>query len=145
MTTHIKFFSSSGLTPTRGSSSAACYDLASAKDYIIRPGETIQIQTGLRFEFSPQFAMLIFARSSLHRLGNGCHLANSVGVVDADYRGEILLIVRNPAGLQTAYIERSQRVAQFMLVEPRDLVFQNDSNLSQTDRGSGGFGSTGKL
>lgn len=139
---YVNFTSESDARPSRGSSAAACYDLSATKDFSIAPGEIVRVQTGMRFQFPADHVMLVFPRSSLHRLGNGCHLANGVGIIDSDYRGEILLLVKNPLGTQMAYIQRAQRVAQFFIMPLPELVF-NLSELEPSVRGSGGIGSTG--
>lgn len=129
--------------PKQGSRYSAGYDLQSNENKFIKPGEIAKISTGLSIEIPLGYCGLILPRSSLHQLGNGCCLANSVGLIDPDYRGEIKLAILNPIGPQAARIESGTRVAQIIFVPFTSVEWLRVTSLSETDRGQGGFGSTG--
>lgn len=129
--------------PKQGSRYSAGYDLQSSESKIIKPGEIARLPTGISVEIPLQYCGLILARSSLHQLGNGCCLANSVGLIDPDYRGEIKLPIFNPIGPQTVKIEAGTRLAQIIFVPFTSVEWLRVTRLSETDRGLGGFGSTG--
>lgn len=129
--------------PRHASPGAAAYDLNAVEDKIIKPGEIEKISTGISVEIPSYYCGLILARSSLHQLGNGCCLANGVGLIDPDYRGEIKLALYNPIGPQTLRIAAGHRIAQIIFVPFTSVEWLRVSALSETDRGLGGFGSTG--
>lgn len=126
--------------PTVASVGAACADLRSNVDAVVRPGAIASIPTGLRVEIPPQHALLLYSRSGHAKLG--VSLANSVGVIDSDYRGEIVVMLRND-GADELHIERGDRIAQAMLVALPAAHWQLVDELEPTARGDGGFGSTG--
>ena len=130
--------------PTRGSAAAAGYDLYAATDkkIIIRPHETIKIGTGLSFELPEGTFAGIFARSGL-ATKQGLRPANCVGVCDSDYRGEYIVALHNDTDkIQT--IEPGDRIAQMILLPYVEMEFEEVKELSDTERGKGGFGSTDK-
>lgn len=136
----IKMIALSGSLPTVASAGAACADLRASIDAVVRPGSIGAIPTGLRVEIDPGHALLIFARSGHVKLG--VSLANGVGVIDSDYRGEIAVMLRND-GTDEIHVERGDRIAQAMLVSLPTAHWQSVDELSATERGAGGFGSTG--
>ena len=130
--------------PERGSVSAAGYDLFAdvAEDTTIQPHETKMIGTGLAMEIPEGYFGGIFARSGLSAK-EGLRPANCVGVVDSDYRGEIKVALHND-GEQARVITPAEKIAQLVVVPFLSVDFNEVSNLSDTARGEGGFGSTGK-
>ena len=132
------------IIPTRGSEKAAGYDLYANIDngghIIINPGETVVIGTGLSFELPDSTFAAIFARSGLSTK-SGLAPANKVGVCDSDYRGEYKVALHNHSSIP-ATINHGDRIAQ-MVVMPFIPVELEEGELSNTVRGSGGFGSTG--
>ena len=132
------------ITPTRGSEKAAGYDLYANIDgndsITINPGETVVIGTGLSFELPDNTFAAIFARSGLSTK-SGLAPANKVGVCDSDYRGEYMVALHNHSNVP-ATINHGDRIAQ-MVVMPFIAVELEEGELSDTARGSGGFGSTG--
>ena len=132
------------ITPTRGSEKAADYDLYANIDgndsITINPGETVVIGTGLSFELPDNTFAAIFARSGLSTK-SGLAPANKVGVCDSDYRGEYKVPLHNHSNAP-ATINHGDRIAQ-MVVMPFIAVELEEGGLSNTARGSGGFGSTG--
>lgn len=129
--------------PRAATKHSAGYDLMVSETKLIKSGEVVKFCTDLQIEIPVQYCGLILPRSSLHQLGNGCCLANSVGLIDPDYRGQIKLAILNPIGPQTARIESGTRVAQIIFVPFTSVEWLRVTSLSETDRGQGGFGSTG--
>jgi dUTP pyrophosphatase len=105
----------------------------------IEPNETKLISTGLYFEIPKGYKLSILSRSSLSLKGRV--VANSPGLIDSDYRGELKIILRNTS-LERFYIKNGERIAQGVLEKHETAVFENVEFLSETERGSGGFGST---
>lgn len=130
--------------PQYGSVSAAGADLYALleESVTLAPGETALLPTGLSAEIPEGYVGLIFARSSLG-IKRGLAPANKVGVIDADYRGEIKVGLYNHSG-EPQTVEPFERVAQFMIVPFLRAEFTESEALSDTDRGEGGFGSTGR-
>lgn len=108
---------------------------------ILEEGKSIVISTGFYVEIPEGYVGLVFARSSLG-FKFDCTLANSVGVIDSDYRGEVKVKIHNHSD-KPKMIELNERVAQIVVV-PCFNQFTQVDELSETDRGSNGFGSTGK-
>lgn len=128
--------------PFRGSTSAAGYDLCSVRDATIRPGETHKIGTGLILEIPEGYFGAIFARSGLS-IKQGLRPANCVGVVDSDYRGQVVVALHNDSD-EDRLIHTGDRIAQLVLIPYLAAEFTPSDSLSSTERGEGGFGSTGK-
>ena len=144
MNINILRLNDSAKLPERGSVSAAGYDLFAdvAEEVTIAPHETKMIGTGLAMEIPEGYFGGIFARSGLSAK-EGLRPANCVGVVDSDYRGEIKVALHND-GEQTRVITLAEKIAQLVVVPFLSVDFNEVSNLSDTARGEGGFGSTGK-
>ena len=130
--------------PVYGSAAAAGADLRACLDETVEiaPGQTVMIPTGLALELPEGWAGLVYARSGLAGK-RGLAPANKVGVIDADYRGEVLVALHNH-GTQPQSVEPGERIAQLVLAKAPQAAFTAAESLSNTDRGSGGFGSTGK-
>ena len=130
--------------PTRGSAAAAGYDLyAAIKNPIAVPAhETIKIGTGLVFELPDNTFAAIFARSGL-ATKQGLRPANCVGVCDSDYRGEYIVALHNDTDSEK-FINPGERIAQMVLMPYIPMMFKEVESLENTERGAGGFGSTGK-
>lgn len=141
---HVKKLSPSATLPTYGSSEAAGADLYACLDapITIEPGETAWIPTGLALEVPKGCAGLIYARSSLG-VKRGLAPANKVGVIDSDYRGEIRVVLLNH-GKTAQTIIHGERIAQFLITPVLTPTYEEVTELSDTQRGTGGFGSTGK-
>ena len=108
----------------------------------IEPGKTVLIHTGIAMEVPEGYAGLIYARSGL-ATKKGLAPANKVGVVDADYRGEIMVALHNHSK-ETATVENGERIAQMVITPYLMADFVECDELSDTVRGEGGFGSTGR-
>lgn len=132
------------IIPSCGSSMAAGSDLYACLDetVIIMPGETKPIGTGLSFELPINWFAGIFARSGL-ATKQGLRPANCVGVCDADYRGEYIVPLYNDSN-EPRIIVHGERIAQMILLPYMHMKFIEENELSCTERGEGGFGSTGK-
>ena len=130
--------------PTYGTEFSAGADLYACleADVTIAPGETKKIPTGLAMELPVGTAGLIYARSSLGTK-KGLAPANKVGVVDSDYRGEFMIFLHNH-GSESQTIAHGDRVAQLVITPVFTPGFEEAEELSDTARGAGGFGSTGK-
>lgn len=139
----IKKLDPEAILPTYGSEYAAGADLyACTKEPInFEPGETKLIKTGLAMEIPAGYAGLIYARSGLASK-KGLAPANKVGVIDADYRGEVMVALHNHSTIP-ASIEPQERIAQLVITPYLTACFAETDQLSDTVRGEGGFGSTG--
>ena len=144
MKIRIKKLKENAIIPTRGSSSAAGYDLYACleKPVLIAPGETVQIGTGLTAEIPEGYFGACFARSGL-AFREGLRPANCVGVVDSDYRGEYIVALHNDSETVRTVIS-GERIAQLVILPYLTAEFVESDTLSGTERGAGGFGSTGK-
>lgn len=131
-------------TPTYGTEFSAGADLYALveSDLLINPGETALIQTGLALEIPNGYAAFIYARSGL-ATKEGLAPANKVSVIDSDYRGEIRIPIHNHSA-EARTIVPGERIAQLVIAPCFQAVFTETDSLSQTGRGEGGFGSTGK-
>ena len=148
MVTHIpvnvKKLNENAILPTYGSANAAGADLYACldADVTIEPGDTYLVKTGLAMELPEGYAGLIYARSGL-AAKRGLAPANKVGVVDSDYRGEIMVALHNH-GKEAQTISHGERIAQLVVTPYIAADFALTEDLSDTARGEGGFGSTGK-
>ncbi len=139
----IKKLNPNATLPSYGSDFAAGADLYACLDtsVTISPGETVFIPTGLAMEIPAGYAGFIYARSGLS-CKKGLAPANKVGVIDADYRGEIVVALYNHSRLPVD-IASGERIAQMVIAPYLKAVFHEEASLSDTLRGEGGFGSTG--
>lgn len=130
--------------PSRGSFAAAGYDLyaATAEPTVIEPHCTVKVSTGIAIELPGGTFGAIFARSGL-ATKQGLRPANCVGVVDSDYRGPVIVAIHNDTN-ETQTIEPQERIAQLVVLPYLPINFVEVNELTETERGSGGFGSTGK-
>ena len=139
----VKRLRENAVIPTYGTAFSAGADLYACLDHpiTVAPGETAKIPTGLALELPAQTAGLVFARSSLGTK-RGLAPANKVGVIDPDYRGEVWVVLFNHS-LLPQQINPGERVAQLLVVPVFTPGFVDADELSDTVRGTGGFGSTG--
>lgn len=144
MRINIKKLTETAILPERGSAYAAGYDLFAdiQEELTIQPHETKMISTGLSMEIPAGYFGGIFARSGLSAK-EGLRPANCVGVVDADYRGPVCVALHND-GEVARVIQPKQKIAQMVIVPFLAVEFDEVEELSETVRGEGGFGSTGK-
>jgi dUTP pyrophosphatase len=138
--TRFKKLSPLGSKPTYATKYSAGADLISIEEVTLMPGERKLVKTGIAVEFHGSFSMLICPRSGL-ALNHGITILNSPGVVDADYRGEIKVILVNFG--ETLYkVSIGDRIAQALLVSVSQGTWIETDMLEDTSRGVGGFGST---
>lgn len=138
----IKKLIKEAVIPTQGSEYAAGYDLYSCINADILSNETVAISTGLAIEIPEGYFGAVFARSGLASK-EGLRPANCVGVVDSDYRGEIKVMIHNDSK-SDRQIKKNERIAQLVILPYLKIEFQECEKLSDTQRGEGGFGSSGK-
>lgn len=140
----VKKLSPQAVLPTYGSAGAAAADLYACLEtpVTIQPGQTVFIPTGISVEIPTGCAGLIYARSSMGAK-RGLAPANKVGVIDSDYRGQIQVVLLNHSQtVQT--VSPGERIAQMIITPVLTPAYEEAEELSDTDRGAGGFGSTGK-
>ena len=142
-TVNIKKLNENAIIPTYGTEFSAGADLYACMEsaVTITPGETSFIKTGIALEVPVGYAGLIYARSGL-ACKKGLAPANKVGVIDADYRGEIMVALHNHSN-EAVNVEPGERIAQLVITPFFTAVFNEVEELSNTVRGEGGFGSTG--
>lgn len=140
----IKKLNDAAKIPTYGTPYSAGADLyaCTQETVTIGPGETVLIKTGIAMELPVGYAGFIYARSGL-ATKEGLAPANKVGVVDADYRGEIMVALHNHSGEQRV-VTSGERIAQMVIAPVLSVDFLPCEELSETVRAEGGFGSTGK-
>lgn len=143
-TVRVKKLHPNAQLPTYGSEYAAGADLYACLEeaVTIEPGEIFWVPTGIALEVPVGCAGLVYARSSMGAK-RGLAPANKVGVIDSDYRGEIRVVLLNHSK-QPQTIQPGERVAQFVITPVVTANFVEAEDLAETDRGIGGFGSTGK-
>ena len=141
---NVKKLNPTAKLPTYGSEYAAGADLYACLDseITINPGETYLVKTGIAMEIPVGYAGLIYARSGL-ATKRGLAPANKVGVIDSDYRGEIMVSIYNQSS-EPQKIEPGERIAQLVITPYITGIFNEVSDLTDTTRGEGGFGSTGR-
>lgn len=144
MHVNVKKLNENAVLPTYGSANAAGADIYACLDapLTIAPHETVMIHTGLAMEIPEGYAGLIYARSGLACKRNLAP-ANKVGVVDSDYRGEFMIALHNH-GTTSQTIEPKERIAQLVITPYIVGQFEVVDELDTTERGAGGFGSTGR-
>ena len=140
----IKKLRESARIPTRGSAAAAGYDLYACLDesVTIAPHATVMIGTGLSVAVPEGYFGAVFARSGL-AAKQALRPANCVGVCDSDYRGEYIVALHNDGEVERV-IENGERIAQLVVIPYLSVEFDEVDELDATERGAGGFGSTGK-
>jgi dUTP pyrophosphatase len=145
----VQKLNSEARLPQFASAGAACFDLHACDDAMearnligmLQPGGTVIIGTGLAFEIPPGYAMLVYSRSG-HGFKNNVRLANSVGIIDSDYRGEVKVKLKSDNG-EPLLVKHGDRIAQAMIIPIPQIELIEAQKLTGTDRGANGFGSTG--
>lgn len=138
----VKKLHRDAVLPGLGSAYAAGADLYSVEEVTLEAGQTKLVHTGLAMEIPVGYGGFIFARSGL-ATKRGLAPANKVGVIDADYRGEIMVALYNH-GTEAQTVEKGERVAQLVLMPYLTAEYFETDELSDTERGAGGFGSSGR-
>ncbi len=145
MTLPVCRLKANAVLPARATGESAGYDLCAclSAPVPIPPGETVLIPTGLAFALPEGTAGFVYARSGLG-VRHGLTPANAVGVIDADYRGEVLVGLHNHSKKEYI-VQPGERVAQLVIAPVWTPQVEEVSLLPETDRSTGGFGSTGRL
>lgn len=145
VTIKVKRTDKNAKIPMHGSEYAAGYDLyaCTTNPITIPPHSTVKVGTGLAMEIPNGYFGAIFARSGL-ATKQGLRPANAVGVIDSDFRNEVIVALHNDTVLPKT-IEPKERIAQLVVIPYLPLEFELVDELSDTERGGGGFGSTGKM
>ena len=140
----IKKLNENAIIPKRGSKQAAGYDLYACTNapIVIAPHQTVKVGTGLSIELPDGYFGAIFARSGL-ATKQGLRPANCVGACDSDYRGEYIVALHNDLD-EPQIINPMERIAQLIVIPYLAVEFNEVDELSDTERGENGFGSTGK-
>ena len=143
-TIRVKKLNENAILPTYGSTEAAGADLYACMEetVTVQPGEVAWISTGIALEVPKGCAGLIYARSSLGTK-RGLAPANKVGVIDSDYRGEVKVVLLNHSN-DPQSVAPGERIAQLVITPVLTPAYEEADDLSDTSRGEGGFGSTGK-
>lgn len=145
MKINIKKLQDNAVIPARGSGSAAGCDLYACSNHrggcVIQPHQTVKVNTGIAVEIPEGYFGAVFARSGLASK-KGLRPANCVGVIDSDYRGEILVALHNDTDTKQIFAD-GERIAQLVIMPYLPVEFCEVDELSETERGAGGFGSTG--
>ncbi len=144
MLVRFKKLDKKAVVPTYGTPFSAGADLYAcmAEAVTIAPGQTVLMHTGIAMELPEGYVGLNFARSGL-ATKRGLAPANKVGVIDSDYRGEIMVALHNH-GSEAQTVEPGERISQLLIMPVVQAEFEETKELSDTVRGAGGFGSTGR-
>lgn len=144
LTIEVKKTDPRAVLPAFASDAAAGADLCALLEdtLTIRPGETVFVHTGLSMAIPAGYAGFVFARSGLS-CKRDLAPANKVGIIDADYRGEIMVAMHNHGG-EARTVAPGERIAQIVILPVPPCRFEETDALPDTARGEGGFGSTGK-
>lgn len=149
-TLKVKKVHHEAVIPKLATFGAACFDLHAVDIYYhpVLPNTPMKVRTGLAFEIPLGYALMIYSRSG-HGFKSNIRLSNCVGVIDSDYRGEVVVSLYRDEGpndyglASTIKINKGDRIAQAMLIPVPGVTFKEVDELGTTDRGEGGFGSTG--
>lgn len=142
----VKLVTDTAIMPTKAHDTDACFDLyadmGNGNDYVIEPHKTVKIPTGISTEIPNGYFAPVFARSGLG-IKQNLRLSNCTGIIDSDYRGEWVVALTNDCE-ETRMIHYGDRIAQFTIQEVLPVTLEKVDTLSDTERGVGGFGSSGK-
>lgn len=140
VTVRIALLHTNATIPTRATGGAAGFDLRAIENDIIAPGKTAMVKTGIALSIPRGFEGQVRSRSG--RTLEGLVVANSPGTIDSDYRGEVILLMRNISATPWMVIA-GERLAQLVIQQVPDVAFVEADVTVDTARGGGGFGSTG--
>lgn len=145
----VKLIHPGAKMPTYATSGAACFDLYAVSDipHELYQGTSVVIPTGLIFDIPEGYVLMVYSRSG-HGFKHDVRLANAVGIIDSDYRGELMVKLtrdESPGSwLNQFHVNQGDRIAQAMLMPVEQVQLEQVDEVEATVRGSGGFGSTGK-
>lgn len=138
----VKKLHQDAVVPTYATMGSACFDLYALRDGVVACENSRSFDTGLSFEMPEGHVMLIHSRSG-HGFNHGVRLSNCTAVIDQDFRGSVVVKLHNDS-MDHFIVKRGQRIAQAMIIPVNQVMFEVVEELSETERGAGGFGSTGK-
>ena len=137
----VKKLDPESVLPTYATAGAACFDIRTIEAGKVPARGVCRLRTGLAFELPAGHVLNVYSRSG-HGFNHGLRLSNVVGIIDSDYRGELIVSITNDSA--TAFeFEPGDRIAQGMIVLAPQVELVEADSLSETARGAGGFGSTG--
>ena len=129
------------IIPTKGTPGSAGYDLYAVKDFDLYPDQVFKVGTGISFEIPLNHKVSIQPRGSM--ASRGIIICNTPGTIDSDYRGEIFVLLgKFTSGIYS--IKKGDKIAQMEVIQTSNIEFEEVQELSKTERGEGGFGSTGR-
>lgn len=137
----VQKLSPDAIVPTRTKPNDAGFDLSTIEDFKIAPGERYLASTGLALAIPPGYVGQVCPRSGL-ALKHGLTIVNSPGIIDADYRGMVKVILLN-TGTSPVEFKKGDRIAQLVIIKLAPVVLTEVSSLNETSRGTSGFGSSG--
>lgn len=139
----VKLLNDKAVIPTYATDGSGCFDIYACEDAeVIAEGQHI-FSTGLSFAIPEGHVMLVFSRSG-HGFKHNVRLANCVGVIDSDYRGELLVKLTNDSVIKSVPLFSKNAIAQALVLPIEKVVFEEVEELDETIRGTSGFGSTNK-
>lgn len=143
----VKKLHPDAIVPRYATEGAACFDLHCCEPDTIpllmgQEASAATFKTGLAFEIPAGHVMLVYSRSG-HGFKHGISLANSVGVIDSDYRGELMVRLETAPGYPPLPVGHGDRIAQAMILPIPEVELEEVDEIGDTERGAGGFGSTG--
>lgn len=143
MIVKVKRNGETAILPTKATEGSAGFDLYAdiSEPVVVRPHETVMLSTGIALEIPEGYFGAIYPRSGISTK-RGLRLANCVGVIDSDYRGAVGVPIHNDTN-ESKYVQPYERVAQIVFQKCEPIEIYEAEELSDTDRGVGGFGSTG--
>lgn len=137
----VKYINGNPYVPVYSTEGSVCADVRATQDYTIKPKQVIKIPLGIAVEIPKGYEIQVRNRSSLGK--NGLIVPNGIGTIDTDYRGEINMLFYNLN--DTDYeIKAGDKICQLAIQKATTMIFKTVSELSETERGEGGFGSTGR-
>lgn len=141
----IKFkkFTKEAKIPVRASLKAAAFDLSTIQDGAIFPEGTTSFDTGIAVEIPDGYVGLVFGRSGW-AFKDAVQLCNAVGVIDSDFRDSIKVGLVSHDNRHSKFVQKGERIGQLMIIKTEDVEWEEVQELTKTERGTGGLGSTGK-
>jgi len=138
----VQLLNSSAIMPVKSTEGSSGFDMATPMDIAIQPGGQLMIPMGFRIEIKPGYEIQARSRSSIPFRFH-CSIPLGIGTIDSDYRGEIKVVLYN-YGRDTAYFQRGERIAQLVIKKTENIELVKGIVSTKTERGTGGYGSTGK-
>lgn len=138
----LKLLTPQAKVPTYATDGSGAFDIYSTTEGVILPNSNNVFGTGCVFQIPKGYVMLIFSRSG-HGFGHDIRLGNCVGVIDSDYRGEVKVKLTSDSNFKAMKVHKGDRIAQGIILPYEIVEFEELPYVDETERGEGGFGSTG--